>query len=204
MIDCFNNVLNFYKERYSDILENPEAERELNNTMSYAINVLEKSEDNLTEFFAIINGKKKHANMGTMDFPLRFLKGILDAEKSRLLNSIIVDSFMVGYVFHFMFHRFLTRDKIESVDFDRLYNNWLKHSIIADIEQKEYNDEHDGAPEEYFNMYYKENRKYDKAFTSVFKIGFSQKSKVYSFMRNIMFGGSIYAMSFDLATIGHY
>lgn len=204
MIESYNSILNFYKLQFSEMLEDSGAQKELNNEMSYAIKVLEKSKRNLSDYFAIINGKKKHPNMSALDFPQRFIKGDLDTEKSMLLNTIIIDCFMVGYIYHFIFLRFPTRDKIDLVDFDRLCNSWLVKSLVADMILKGYSEDQDNGPEEFFRLYYENNKNYDKAFIDRFKIGYLKKSQVYYFMRNIMFSGALYGMSYDMATMGRY
>lgn len=200
MEKSFSDIEKFYKLNLATALATSAGQDEFNIGINCARKILEKSKCNLSGYFAIINGKKENTNISALNFPKRFIKGNLDNEQTRLLNTIIIDCFMVGYIYHFIDCTFPTRDRIELVDFERLYNTWLVKSIVADIVLKKYNKNVNNAPVIFFELYYKTHKCYDKVFTDRFKIGHFKNWKVYSFMRNIMFSGALYGMSYDLAT----
>ena len=201
MKENFDKIIKYYKENSKYFSYNIETQNEFNNEIENSLNVFNKSKDNLKCFFSITTGMTKLQDMQTMDFPYRFLKKTKINDLSCYsLESIIIDCFLIGFIYHFIFTNFATRNKYETVDYDKLYDTWLPNTLVADIKMRAYNKDHNMAPEKYFLNYYKKEIKNCSSFNFVFKIGVLKRSKVLSYLKNIMFCGLLYGMNYDMAT----
>lgn len=188
MTECFDIVVDFYRTILPDVLENAEGRENI----AIAQQVSRESVDYFETFFNIVVGKEAHPFMSAMNFPQRFLnRTTLEATDSAVLEAAVERLFYLGFVYHFVFMRFPTRQNIDAVDFEELSESWLPETSVADVQFRD----------RIFDAYYKSSGT-ESQITTQFRIGFLKRGLVRSFLRNIYYSGMLYAMKYDLATGG--
>lgn len=200
-----NEVINFCKEIFmrSEFKDNQGHLDHISRNIELSGKVLKGSFPNLSSFINMVMGKIPNTpNMKTMFFPQRFINKNVNDELLYEVETIVIDSFMIGYVYHFLFMVFPTRENIENVDFEDLFYEWLPKTIIADIEMRSYIINQQGLPNDYFETYYTKS-KFDDYFKNVIKIGYFKRLKIKNYMKNIMCCGLYYGMLYDMATRQH-
>lgn len=202
MKEIFSDVVNFYKEILQETLRNSETQQDFDANIKIAEKILEKSEENLSFFFYIILGQRPDvSNMTSMFFPQRFLKIKLSDEILQRVESVLINCFMIGYIYHFIFMRFPSRGNIESVDYNQLFEEWLLTTLVADLRMTGYNQDQNGLPKKYLEIYYNKTNNYDLFFKNELRVGYFKRMRVFSFMSNIMFCGAEYGIEYDMKTI---
>lgn len=199
MIKVLNDIIDFYRNN-SKFLKNQEAKEKFDEKTIIANKVFDVSKEKLLLFFDILLGNRLDMNnMKSMFFPQRFLKNKLVEDENKEIKSILMHCFFIGYLYHFLYMSFPSRENINNVDFDNLFEDWLPKTIIADLTMRSYIEDQKGLPENYLNYYYA-NSNYDEIFKKKYKFGYFKRGRVYSFLRNIMFCGISYAINYDIST----
>ncbi|HEY5561250.1 MAG TPA: hypothetical protein VIK72_05740 [Clostridiaceae bacterium] len=98
-----------------------------------------------------------------------------------------------------MHHNFPTRKNLENVNFDKLLDNWLPYTLIADRQMSGFAKENGGLSEKYFTMFYKE-KNFKIILKKNFNLGFFKLGRTSSFFNNIFYCGYMYGMNYDMAT----
>lgn len=203
-----NEVIIFQKKSLDAMGVTENGRKHVLENIEMARQITERAMDSFNGFFDIVLGSSRYSfpNMSSMFFPQRFLKVVdtsdLGKEKYDIIDNILEKCFFLGFIYHFAYYNFPTRANIKNVNFDELVDNWLPHTLVANMQMKEYAKENDGLSEKYFTMFYKEQN-FKTIIKDNFKIGFFNSRQTTSFFNNIFYCGAMYAMNYDMATKQH-
>ncbi|MGV8983836.1 hypothetical protein [Clostridium sp.] len=206
MIDT-NVIVDFYERILEDLLENKQRKELFNSNVYFAIQLQEKSCNNIFKnFFEIVLGyynKDDLLNIREMCFPQRFLNIKetlhLDEHRNSILYDIVEKCFYLGFMYHFIFRTFPTRENIDSVDFVKLSNEWFPDILVADLKMKEYSEAFDGLAEKFFKMFYSEQN-FKVIIKNDLKVTFLKRGQTHNFFKNIFYCGAMFGMYYDMQT----
>jgi len=186
-----NKILEFFNEKTSvDIIKS--------DTLLLANSVAEHLKPYIDDYCTLICSNEATPNFTSMNFPHRFAKGNLPLLNLPDLKRLLVEVINFGYVYHHLNATFPTRGKVD-IDYDCLITQWLPLTLVANIQLRDYNQEHDKLPTTLFDEFYKK-MKIDNLMKTDFNIGYFKRPKVYSFFKNIMFSGILLALLHDMET----
>lgn len=203
-----NKIFSFYQEAFGNSLKSAPVLAEFMTNKCIANEIFLKSQKYLKPFFELVEGLRPiqvSPYMASMFLPQRFL-GVddplnLSVNNYTTLDQAVQGCFYLGLFYHFTTMIFPTRKNVDTVNFDKLINEWLPNTLVANLKMREYNSENKGMPETCFCCYYKTND-YDMVFKKDFKVGFFKRPQIKSFLNNIFYSGIMFGMAYDLSTNG--
>jgi len=203
-----NDVIIFQKKSLDAMGVTEDGRKHVLENIEMARQVAEKAKFSFDGFFDIVLGSSRYSspNMSSLFFPQRFLNVVdtsdLIKDKFDIIDNILEECFLLGFIYHFSYYNFPTRTNIQNVNFDKLLDTWLPQTLIANIQMKEYSKENNGLSQKYFTMFYEEQN-YKTILKNNFKMGFLKSGQTTSFFNNIFYAGAMYGMEYDMATKQH-
>ncbi|MBU2621271.1 MAG: hypothetical protein KKD92_03015 [Proteobacteria bacterium] len=154
------------------------------------------------EFLSICIGNKPSSQFNkALCFPIRFLGGSWKSEITKeSCSKSIQEIFDLGFLNHFSFTEFPTRNNFQTIDSEQLRNQWIPKSLLAPMKMQEYSEVivPQVPIEGFFIMWYENAVK--KLVKSSWKIGRLKRQRVYSYFRATFITGLMLALEYDLAT----
>jgi hypothetical protein len=199
----FNEAVMFYKKNLQSKTDKNNWVEQFDNKVAFATQVHDKLSNHLALFFEIIFGfrKEEFPQMSSMFFSQRFIKEN-DNSKNSLSNKeverIIKDFFFLGYFYHIIYTDSNTRENVDNIESNVLFEKWLPNTVKANVIMREHIKEENKMPETQFKLFYSE-KGYEQFFEKK-NISFHKIAKIYSYLKNIYYCGMMLGLYCDTET----
>ena len=138
----------------------------------------------------------------SLSFPDRFLRKNFsrDSRVGVTLRALIEEVFDLGLMYHLIYKTFPTRDQLETVEVEALFERWAPESLVADFEYREYDRDQKRLPSKIHKICFL--RKVEPILKVQLQMGYWRRMMAASFFRNAFFAGAHLGLMYDLSIKG--